>query len=242
MCLFLYSLGQGKTMFILGIQLHVGSDEGGEPEILLVSLFRRLFRWILSLSQYPPPSPVLKGYRPPVLFFQTLYILNSAPVTLLCLIQNISNTANAPCNHILTLESSEGTFLLIAACGLPFHPSLVLYPNPITPSAQAIPGVKWAVLLSMKKTFTNAVFSGPESVGVDLACLGVNMGYEIPEGIWQRTPTTFPSSSTLLTLADKRMCFQISVTRLIFLFDWGMSSLCPFHTYLIRPWGCQGCI
>ena len=31
-------------MFILGIQLHVGSDEGGEPEILLVSLFRRLFR------------------------------------------------------------------------------------------------------------------------------------------------------------------------------------------------------
>ena len=35
MCFFLYSLGQGKTMFILGIQLHVGSDEGGEPEILL---------------------------------------------------------------------------------------------------------------------------------------------------------------------------------------------------------------
>lgn len=97
------------------------------------------------------PPPVLKGIQAPVLFFQTLYILNSAPVTLLCLIQNISNTANAPCNHILTLESSEGTFLLIAACGSPFHPSLVLYPNPITPSAQAIPGVKWAVLLSMKK-------------------------------------------------------------------------------------------
>ena len=35
MCFFLYSLGQGRTMFILGIQLHVGSDEGGEPEILL---------------------------------------------------------------------------------------------------------------------------------------------------------------------------------------------------------------
>lgn len=96
---------------------------------------------MLSLSQYPPPSPLLKGYRLPVLFFQALYILNSAPVTLLCLIQNISNTANAPCDHILTLEAHEGIFLLIAACGSPpFYPGLVLYPNPITPSAQPIAG------------------------------------------------------------------------------------------------------
>ena len=107
----------------------------------------------------------------------------------------ISSTANAPCNHILTLESHEGIFLLIAACGSPFYPGLVLYPNPITPSAQPIPGVKWNVLLSKKKTFTDVVFSGLESVGVGPACLGVNMGYEIPERIWQRTPMTFLSSS-----------------------------------------------
>ena len=64
LCLFLYSPGQGKTVFIPGIQSHVGNGEGGEPRILLMPLSRGLFQWILS--QYPP---VLKGHRPPVLFF-----------------------------------------------------------------------------------------------------------------------------------------------------------------------------
>ena len=57
-------------------------------------------------------------------------------MTLFCLIQNISDTANGLCNHILTFESQERIFLLVASSGSPS-----IQPNPIIPSAHPIQGV-----------------------------------------------------------------------------------------------------
>lgn len=159
-------------------------------------------------------------------------------MTLFCLIQNISDTANRPCNHILTFESQERIFLLVTSSGSPS-----IQPNPIIPSAHPIQRVTWAVLLSKKKTFSDDVFSGLDGMGVSPASLGVNTGYDTPEGIWQRAPLTFPfhlPPQPLSLWLTREGAFQVS--RLIFLFDWGMSPLCPFNTYLTRPWGCRRCI
>lgn len=83
--------------------------------------------------------------------------------------------------------------------------------------------LSWAVLYHEKKTSIYYMFSGLESVGVGSSSMGANVGHEMPEEIWQRTPLTHSFclcvSTCVLNLShfEKKCVFW--VISLKFLFD-----------------------
>lgn len=171
-------------------------------------------------------SPVLKAHRPPVLFFWALCILNSAWMTLVCLVQNGQCTLSS---RIGTLVRQGGfSCWLIASAGSPST-----HPKPVIPTAHSTPVVSFAVLHSKKKTFIYYMFSRLDSMEVGPVSLGVNMGYGISERNWQRNPLIhhfrFCFSALFLNLCHfgwkEKGAF--SGTRQICLFDWGTSSFVP---------------